>query len=409
MNAVDGSQHYERHSDEPPPALLTIILDTNPYGWSALAETLPLSKAIANILVFINAHLAFNYANKVAVIASHCQQARWLCPSHPGQRPKIPDDAVRNGAGTSDDTEMIDPDTYSSPSKRKSHLYTPSKPELNGDTDSPAPGGQPQSSIKANDANKYRPFRCIEDEVLSNLRQLISETDPSSLNAQDSTTMAGALSLALAYINKQTLAQADTSGTTITNPTTASGSSSRDAEFGPSGLQSRILIISVSGDQADQYIPIMNCIFAAQRKRIPIDVLKIASETAFLQQAADATRGIYMRLTAPQGLLQYLMMAFLSDQTARLHMVLPTQVDVDFRAACFCHKRVVDVGFVCSICLSIFCEPPPGAICLTCGTHLELGDYGSKPAVIPRKKKKRKKGGGGTGTPTAGGDTPAPE
>lgn len=46
------------------------------------------------------------------------------------------------------------------------------------------------------------------------------------------------------------------------------------------------------------------------------------------------------------------MMAFLPDQTARRQLVLPTQVDVDFRAACFCHKKVVDVGFVCSICLS---------------------------------------------------------
>jgi transcription initiation factor TFIIH subunit 3 len=69
---------------------------------------------------------------------------------------------------------------------------------------------------------------------------------------------------------------------------------------------------------------------------------------------------------------------------------------------------VVDVGFVCSICLSIFCEPPDGADCLTCGSHLELGDYGAKPVVVPRKKK-RKKGAGkgaanglssGTATPT---------
>jgi transcription initiation factor TFIIH subunit 3 len=64
------------------------------------------------------------------------------------------------------------------------------------------------------------------------------------------------------------------------------------------------------------------------------------------------TRGIYMQLSSPLGLLQYLMMAFLPDQTSRRHLVLPTQVDVDFRAACFCHKRVVDAGFVCSICLS---------------------------------------------------------
>ncbi len=59
-----------------------------------------------------------------------------------------------------------------------------------------------------------------------------------------------------------------------------------------------------------------------------------------------------MKLEHPKGLLQYLMMAFLPDTTARRHLVAPTAVGVDFRAACFCHRRVVDVGFVCSICLS---------------------------------------------------------
>ena len=52
------------------------------------------------------------------------------------------------------------------------------------------------------------------------------------------------------------------------------------------------------------------------------------------------------------------------------------------------------MGFVCSICLSIFCEPPEGAICLTCGTHLKVGEYGRKPVVVVRgkKRKKRKEG-----------------
>ena len=41
---------------------------------------------------------------------------------------------------------------------------------------------------------------------------------------------------------------------------------------------------------------------------------------------------------------------------------------------------------------AVFCSPPEGAICLTCGTHLRLGEYGGKPAVVAKKKKKRKKG-----------------
>ena len=75
----------------------------------------------------------------------------------------------------------------------------------------------------------------------------------------------------------------------------------------------------------------------------------------FLQQASDATHGTYIKLEHPRGLLQYLMMGFLPDQSSRGFLVPPTAVGVDFRAACFCHRRVVDVGFVCSICLSSEC------------------------------------------------------
>ena len=96
----------------------------------------------------------------------------------------------------------------------------------------------------------------------------------------------------------------------------------------------------------------MNCIFACQRLQIPIDICKIAGDTVFLQQASDATRGTYIKLEHPRGLLQYLMMGFLPDQYSRRSLVAPTQVGVDFRAACFCHRRVVSTGFVCSVCLS---------------------------------------------------------
>jgi transcription initiation factor TFIIH subunit 3 len=158
--------------------------------------------------------------------------------------------------------------------------------------------------------------------------------------------MAGALTLALAYINKATINYSGIGTDTNTAPTGV------DTNETPTGLQSRILVVSVSGDLAHQYIPIMNTTFAAQRLRIPIDILKLAGDTVFLQQASDATKGIYMQLRSPRGLLQYLMMAFLPDQTSRKQLIAPTQEVVDFRAACFCHRRVVDVGFVCSICLS---------------------------------------------------------
>lgn len=266
--------------------------------------------------------------------------------------------------------------------------------------------------------NKYRPFRVVEEHVTQNLRHLLDSTTSTDIKTSTSTMMAGALTLALSHINRRTIAweeahggadPTDPSSTTGTggNSSSSNNNSGRDGT-GVEGLQSRILIISVSSstDSAHQYIPIMNGIFACQRLHIPIDVCKLSGDAVFLQQASDATRGVYMALSEPRGLLQYLMMAFLPDQRSRRHLVLPTRVDVDFRAACFCHRRVVDVGFVCSICLSIFCEPPENNDCLTCGTHLEMGDYGAKPAVVARKKKKKKVRP--NGTPGAATPTPTP-
>lgn len=97
MNPIDATEHYETSTHGTPPSslplisnkdandadpalLLTIILDTNPHAWSLLESSLPFSQAVANILVFINAHLACNYANEVAVVASHSHQASWLYP-----------------------------------------------------------------------------------------------------------------------------------------------------------------------------------------------------------------------------------------------------------------------------------------------------------------------------------------
>ncbi|PWY74035.1 transcription factor TFIIH complex subunit [Aspergillus eucalypticola CBS 122712] len=382
MNTIDATEHYETSAHDRPPSLLTIILDTNPHAWALLSPTLPLSTAIANILVFINAHLASNYANEVAVVSSHTSQATWLYPVE-----KFPNNNNNN--------------------------------HLDPDGDIPMPTQQPQppsNTTTTTNINKYRPFRIVEEQVSSHLHNLMTQTTPSTLQSTTSTMMAGALTLALSHINRRTLAWNEAHGGDIdtSNPndpsSTTSTSSSNTKGTAESTLQSRILILSVSSStgSAHQYIPIMNAIFACQRLHIPIDVCKVSGDAVFLQQASDATKGVYMALDEPKGLLQYLMMAFLPDQRSRRHLVLPTRVDVDFRAACFCHRRVVDVGFVCSICLSIFCEPLGDGVCLTCGSRLDVSDYGAKPAVVARKKKKKKVKGNGVsaaGTPTP---TPTP-
>ena len=53
-------------------------------------------------------------------------------------------------------------------------------------------------------------------------------------------------------------------------------------------------------------------------------------------------------------------MTFLPPPSLRKVLAVPTQDRIDFRAACFCHKNIVDVGFVCSVCLSsVYTLIPP--------------------------------------------------
>ena len=381
MNAVDATSRSVELETGAPPSLLTVILDTNPHAWNLLSSSLPLHKALASLLVFLNAHLAINPANQVAVLASHVERAEWLYP-------------------------------------------TPSKPAhpSGGDTEM-ANGGPVQQP--SDDANKYRPFAAVERAITTNLQALLATTTPSNLTSTPTTMTAGALTLALSHTSKLA-----TSGPTSTQSAQTTGfnysdpnSNTSDARSGaaPPSLTSRILILSASPDNSAQYIPTMNAIFAAQRLGIPIDVLTLASASTFLQQAADATVGIHLARTTPvshAGILQTLMLGFLPDPTARQNLILPAQASgsgaggVDFRAACFCHRRIVDLGFVCSICLSIFCEPMADGTCLTCGSHLALANYGRKPAVVPKQKKRKRKRAAteanGVETPGSAGGTPAP-
>jgi transcription initiation factor TFIIH subunit 3 len=333
MNSIDGSNRHVKTDVAPPPSLLAIVLDTNPHAWAHLSSSLSLSAALANILVFINAHLASGNANEVAVIASHSHKATFLYPTPTPARPQL-----YNGS--------------------------------NGDIDMNGAGDKgPQI---AENPNKYRAFALVESAILKNFTKLLEETEEKHLAATPTTLIGGAISLALTYISKSTMLHAPTAAS-AESMSLAALADAENSHIDRIPLTSRILIVSVSGDLANQYIPVMNSIFAAQRKKIPIDILKLAGDTVLLQQASDATGGVYMKPERPEGLLQYLMMAFLPDGTARNSLVIPSAGGVDFRAACFCHRRVVDIGYVCSVCLSsMFHSFLERGSMLTCDSILQL-------------------------------------
>ncbi|KAL3689497.1 hypothetical protein R1sor_015806 [Riccia sorocarpa] len=149
----------------------------------------------------------------------------------------------------------------------------------------------------------------------------------------------------------------------------------------------RILCLQGSPDAPPQYvtlpyIAIMNAIFSAQRSLVPIDACLVGDQpSAFLQQATHITGGIYQKPSTPEGLFEYLAMVFATDLYSRKFLQLPGASGVDFRASCFCHKKSIDMGFVCSVCLSIFCKGQ--RTCTTCNANFAP----NKPSATGQKPK----------------------
>lgn len=125
----------------------------------------------------------------------------------------------------------------------------------------------------------------------------------------------------------------------------------------------------------------MNVFFTAQKEKVVLDVCALDNTLVLLQQGCDITGGEYFKVSQIEGLLQYLLWIFLPDPSMRSKLALPPQVKVDYRAACFCHRSLIDIGFVCSVCLSIFCKFSP--ICTTCSTVFKV-------QIKPKRLKKLK-------------------
>ncbi|KAI3372071.1 hypothetical protein L3Q82_006924 [Scortum barcoo] len=240
-----------------------------------MADVFTLSKCMDAVMVMGNSHLAMARTNKLAVIASHCQDSHFLYPSK----------SWRGGDSGGDD-------------------------------------------VASSGDGKY--------ELLSVANNLIAEEIKSLMSK----------------IGQE--------------------------------IKSRILVIKAAEDCALQYMNFMNVIFAAQKQSILIDACVLDSDSGLLQQACDITGGLYLKIPQKVALAQYLLWVFLPDTEQRSQLVLPPPAHVDYRAACFCHRNLIEIGYVCSVCLSIFCNFSP--ICTTCETAFKI----QLPQMVKPKKKKLK-------------------
>ncbi|XP_053444734.1 general transcription factor IIH subunit 3 isoform X5 [Nycticebus coucang] len=272
-------------------------------------------------MVMGNSHLFMNRSNKLAVIASHIHESRFL---YPGKNGRLGD--------------------------------------FFGDPGNPPPEFNPTGSKDG----KYELLTAANEVIVEEIKDLMTKSDIKGQHTE--TLLAGSLAKALCYIHRMNKEVKDNQE-----------------------MKSRILVIKAAEDSALQYMNFMNVIFAAQKQNILIDACVLDSDSGLLQQsplcvlqACDITGGLYLKVPQMPSLLQYLLWVFLPDQDQRSQLILPPPVHVDYRAACFCHRNLIEIGYVCSVCLSIFCNFSP--ICTTCETAFKI----SLPPVLKAKKKKLK-------------------
>ena len=204
------------------------------------------------------------------------------------------------------------------------------------------PNPQLESKEVIPEDGQHESFLLVSKEISLGIKQMLKDwrsmlskkkQQPQQSHQSVEPLISGALSLGLCRINK------------------------RKEEFS----SSRISIISPATDHpfflTTQYMNFMNCFFTAQKMDVAIDVATANREgddssNSILRTASDITGGTYLSIPNQKALLQYLVWVLLPDCQTRKSLVLPQKIPVGSRAACFCHRTLIDVGYVCSVCLS---------------------------------------------------------
>jgi transcription initiation factor TFIIH subunit 3 len=336
-------------------SLLVVVLETNSRFWfpnardgdAALdskthgASAYRFEKVCKAIASFSSAYLACNRANRIAVVAAHDRnECRFLFRSHL--------------EGDFEPEEEEKEEEKNGRTKKKPRILFVGDDEYDGVGGGLANGNE---DVDALDVSKgLEPLQTtFRREFFDGLKALNEDDDDDERRVQEqehSTPIAGAISLALTYANR--------------------------IERDPSlrgRVKSRVLVVQASEDDAEQYVPMMNAMFAAQSSNIFIDCLCLnEKESSFLQQAAFVSGGVYAKPEKSkkgagdetrEDLLERALCSFLPDRFSRRFLRPPRAGSIDFRSSCFCHGNRISKGFVCSVCLSVFCAKE--GTCQTCG------------------------------------------
>ena len=140
--------------------------------------------------------------------------------------------------------------------------------------------------------------------------------------------------------------------------------------------EGRVVVFECSQETTDfssQSVSISNCGWAAGSIKISVVSLASAQPASALLALCDRTGGVHIpsSFAVSEGeLLQALLFHLTaSEKAAKVLKTRPQAATQHMGAVCACHNRALDKGYVCSICLSVYCSDSAG-ICAVCGSRI---------------------------------------
>lgn len=134
-------------------------------------------------------------------------------------------------------------------------------------------------------------------------------------------------------------------------------------------ITSRLFLLDVSQPHyyTKQYTQLMNIAYNAKTNNIIIDVFSLTNKTTVLEQMCNITNGLYIDNSVffnincsenkmDEILSQLMMFWYLPSNNSRKFFSNTYVNDDTNLAVCSCHNKQIDIAYICSCCLTIYCS-----------------------------------------------------
>ena len=136
-----------------------------------------------------------------------------------------------------------------------------------------------------------------------------------------------------------------------------------------------IMVLECSTDPTDyasQTVALSNCACDSSSIRVNVVSLGSAKPSSAILGLVARTSGVHIPYQYTQScgqLVEALQFHLAPFAVIGSLKVRPPEATQEMNAVCACHNRVIDKGYVCSICLSIYCSDS-ASICTVCGSRI---------------------------------------